>query len=447
MKKFISILLISLLLISIVGISFAGEISKEAGLKKLAKEFILKFTTRDFSGASRNFDTKMQMALPPEKLKTLWDSLDKKVGPYKGQGRVICKKIQQYDAVFVQMKFATVLLDAKVVFNSEGQISGLWFLPFKSDKYEPPKYVNVENFTEEKVKFGKGEWILPGTLSIPKGKGPFPVVIMVHGSGPQDRDESVGYTKPFRDIAWGLASRGIAVLRYDKRTLIYAQKMAANIDKLTAENVTIDDVVAAYDFLKNTKNINTKRIFVLGHSLGATLIPKIASRIPDAAGFILMAGAARPLEDLIIEQLTYIYSLDGKISDEEKKNLDEVKKQVARVKDPNLSASTPKEELPLNITAGFWLSIRGFNPPMAAAKLKKPMLILQGERDYQVTMKDFQMWKEQLSGDKNARLKSYPDLNHLFVTGKNKSAPSEYYLPGHVAKEVVKDIVGWIKSN
>ena len=139
-----------------------------------------------------------------------------------------------------------------------------------------------------------------------------------------------------------------------------------------------------------------------------------------------MAGATRPLEELIIEQVEYIASLSGPLSDKEKAKLEKIRTQAARVKDPKLSPETPSAELPLGASAAYWLSFRGPSPAELAAKLKQPMLILQGERDYQVTMADFAIWKQQLAGHTNATLKSYPRLNHLFMEGEGKSKPEEY---------------------
>src|SRR5262249_23144105 len=149
--------------------------------------------------------------------------------------------------------------------------------------------------------------------------GPFPAVVLVHGSGPNDRDETILGNKPFRDLAGGLASQGIAVLRYEKRTRAHAAKLAVKTPTLD-EEVT-DDAVAAGKLLRRTKDVDPKRVFVLGHSLGATMAPRIGERDPDIAGLIVLAGATRPLEDLILEQVSYAFSLRGEPSEEDKAEL------------------------------------------------------------------------------------------------------------------------------
>ncbi len=147
------------------------------------------------------------------------------------------------------------------------------------------------------------------------------------------------------------------------------------------------------------------------------------------------------------KQFTYIYSLDGTVTPEHQQHLDEVKKQVAQVKAPDLSPETLAATLPFGIPAAYWLTLRGYHPEAVARTLPHPLLILQGESDYQVTMEDFQLWKDALADRKDAQFKSYPALSHLFmlIEGGGKATPTTYAIAGHVAEEVVQDIASWIK--
>src|SRR6185295_15051960 len=230
-------------------------------------------------------------------------------------------------------------------------------------------------------------------------------------------------------------------LRYEKRTHQHGAKLASAAG-FTVQQETIDDALAAAALLRGTEGIDAGRVFVLGHSLGAMLVPRIGRQDPKIAGFIVMAGAARPLDELILEQVTYIAALDGVVSDEEKGQIAGLREQVAKVKalQPGATGTV------LGAPASYWLDLRGYNPPEAARALQRPMLILQGERDYQVPMGELAVWRKALAGHPGVTFKSYPGLNHLFIAGEGRPGPAEYQRPGHVAEAVVADIAAWIPT-
>jgi dienelactone hydrolase len=293
---------------------------------------------------------------------------------------------------------------------------------------------------------GTGRWKLPGTLTIPRGKGPFPALILIHGSGPNDRDETIGPNKPFRDIAWGCASEGVAVLRYEKRTKYYGAILVKDDHSLTVMEETIEDALEAARLLRTQEHIDEDMIFLLGHSLGGMLIPRIGLLDESLAGFIIMAGPTRKLEDIILQQTTYLALTDGELSEEEKKNLDTLKDQAAMIKDPSLSPDTPKKLL-MGLSGAYWLDIRDYRCATTAAFISKPFFILQGARDYQVTLEDFSGWQRTLGGRKNVEFTMYEKLNHLFMKGEGKGTPQEYQIQGHVEREVIHDIVTWIRKH
>ena len=395
-----------------------------------ARDFVGLLASGSFAEAESRMDDTMRAALPQEKLADVWRGLESQVGAFREVQGTRVEQSGDYTVVYVTTAFGTQTLDTKVVFDAAGKVAGLFFVPTAagsagtSTSYEPPAYVTADAFTEQEVTVGTGEWALPGTLSLPTGTGPFPAVVLVHGSGPQDRDETIGPNKPFRDLAGGLASRGVAVLRYDKRTKVYAQQMAGSADRITTKEETVDDAVSAVRLLRERPDIDPNRIFVLGHSLGGTLAPRIGAASADVAGLILLAGAARPLEDVILEQTTYLLGLQSGLSDAERTSqIDEMRAQVAKVKDPALSVDTPAGELPLGIPAAYWLDLRGYDPPAAAAGLATRVLVLQGGRDYQVTTQDYDLWRAALAGRPGDDFKLYPDLNHLFMTGSGHEYP------------------------
>jgi fermentation-respiration switch protein FrsA (DUF1100 family) len=434
-----------------VGVTWAQQppASPTAEVKALAEAFVVALSKEDFAGAVKNFDSAMQKAMPTEKLQDLWKGVTGEVGAFQKQLGLRQEQKPPYEIVWITCRFEKLSLDFKIVFNSEKQITGLNIVPTPSTaEYTAPAYVHKDAFSETEITVGSGEWALPGTLSLPRGAGPFAAVVLVHGSGPNDRDENILGNRPFRDLAWGLASRGIAVVRYDKRTRVHGKQMGPLLSSLTVKEEVLEDVLAALGLLRQNKAIDPKRIYVLGHSLGAIVAPRIGMLDPAVAGLVLLAGPTRPLEDLVLDQFTYIYSLEGTISEKNKAELEKIKAQVARVKDPNLSKDTPSSELPLGAAASYWMDLRAYPPAEVATKIQQPMLILQGERDYQVTMEDFAGWKKLLGRRPNLSLKSYPRLNHLFMEGEGegKAKPMDYAKIGHVAPVVIEDLVEWIKK-
>jgi len=215
---------------------------------------------------------------------------------------------------------------------------------------------------------------------------------------------------------------------------------------LTVQEESVDDAVAAFEFASHLSDIEAGAVFVLGHSLGGMLIPRIGARTPKAAGFIIMAGAARPLEDAVLDQTRYIAGLHPESASESERALEELESQVARVKDPDLSTDLPAERLPMGVYATYWLDLRGYRPAEAARTLPQPLLILQGGRDYQVTDDDFRLWREALDDRANVTFRRYPDLDHLFRAGDGQATPEDYAELGHVAETVVEHIAAWLRQ-
>jgi hypothetical protein len=177
------------------------------------------------------------------------------------------------------------------------------------------------------------------------------------------------------------------------------------------------------------------------------LAPRIGQATPNIAGLIIMAGPTRPLEDLMVEQTQYILSLQGTPTPDDQMRIDALKQQVAIIKALKPTDAVLSTTTILGAPAQYWLDLEAYKPADVAGTLKMPILILQGERDYQVTMQDFQNWKAALSSHSNVQLKTYPDLNHLFITGAGKSTPAEYNVPGNMSVNMIDDIAAWIKQH
>jgi dienelactone hydrolase len=419
----------------------------QPSLPEKARQVVDLLLQEKYAELTQLFTPEMKQNLSEETLRTSVRPRFQALGAVQ---KVLDPEVQRglvRDIVIVPVQFAQAAVNIQVSFTKTGEVAGLFFRPrvAPAGPYQPPPYSKPDQFRTEEVTIGKGEWQLPGTLSIPVGKGPFAAVVLVHGSGPNDRDETVGGNRPFRDLAEGLASRGIAVLRYDKRTRVHAAKMTV-LDDLTVQQETIEDALAAAALLRSRPEINPARVCVLGHSLGGYLVPRIARQDPKLAGLVVMAGNTRPLEDLILEQTTYIFSLRGTPTQEQQRQLEELKQAVQRVKTLKPGMKVPVKDLPLGVPVSYWLDLQDYDPAAEARNLKMPMLILQGERDYQVTMTDFARWKEALKDRGTVTLRSYPALNHLFQPGEGKSTPTEYLKPGHIAPEVINDLANWLAA-
>lgn len=409
-----------------------------------AKQFVDRLAAGQFELAANAFDETMAKAMPAAKLEQTWGQLLAFAGPFREPLDTRSEKAGKFDVVHVTCAFEKQKLVARVVLDSQGRISGLWFGPPRpAAKYSPPPYADPMTFAERQVLVGKGEWELPGTLTMPREGGPFPAVVLVHGSGPQDRDETIGPNKVFQDLAWGLASRGVAVLRYDKRTKIHGSRLA-RLEEFTVREEVTEDALSAIQTLRAIPELDAGRIYVLGHSLGGTLAPRIAEEEGKLAGIILLAGAARPLADIIVEQFEYLAKLDGIVSEDERRQLDEVAQAAARVQDPALTKETPTSELPFGIPASYWLDLRAYRPDEVAQRLDLPILILHGSRDYQVTKRDYELWRKALAGKSNVTFQEFKGLNHLFGRGTGRSTPAEYEKRTPVEEAVIDTIVEWI---
>jgi dienelactone hydrolase len=424
----------------------AGADIEAASLQELAGEYVRLLAGGRYSEAAERHDDTMKQALPEGKLADVWRQVQAQAGPFRESIGTRMGKLQGYDVAYVTCRFEQANLDVKIVYNDRRQVAGLFFVPASSPAPPPPvERILPEDVVEEEIIIGREPWLLPGTLSLPRGGGPHPGLALVHGSGPQDRDETIGPNKPFRDLAWGLASRGVAVLRYEKRTLQHRDRLAAAGASMTVKEETVDDALSAALFLKERPGMDPKRIFVLGHSLGGMLVPRIAARSgDDVAGFIIMAGATRPLEESIIEQVSYISGLDGELSEAEKARLGQIEEAAGRIARLSAGEDLAGATAILGAPPAYWLDLKGYRPHEAALEIQQPLLILQGGRDYQVTEADLRRWQEALGTRPGVRFKLYEALNHLFMPGEGRATPEEYQLPGTVAEEVIDEIASWI---
>lgn len=387
----------------------------------------------------------MQAALPPEKLKETWESLLSQVGEFQDILQTSTEVKEPYQIHTYSLEFEKLVLDMQITIDDLGVVSGLFFRPSSIPKpsvvAQIPEYLNPEGITLTEVKFDCEGHLVNGIFTVPSDAVSYPVVLMLSGSGPNDMDETVGQRKPFRDIGNGLAKHGIATIRWNKRTRDYPQFFAEKSD-FTIKDEYLPEVNAALQWLKANHSEQITHYYLLGHSLGGMILPMAAAESKNISGFIMLAANARPLEDLVVEQYEYIFSLE-KMADEKQTELDKLKRQAQEVK--QLDEEKPaSQELMLGVSKAYWLSLNYYRQTEVFRKLNYPFLILQGEKDYQVTMQDFALWKSVAEEKKNVKFKSYPNLDHLFMYTPERSTPDSYMQPAFVSEQVILDIANWI---
>ena len=296
--------------------------------------------------------------------------------------------------------------------------------------WTPPPYADPTAFTEQEIVLEAADQTVPGTITLPS-EPPSIGVVLLAGGGPFDRDETAGPNKPLKDLAWGLATQGIAVLRFDKLTANRPEAMATPGYTMTAEYVP--HAIAAVRALAE----HVDRVFIVGHSMGGKVAPKIAAEEPLVAGLVIMAGDTQPMHHSAVRVISYL-ARTGAVPPE---TVEVFKQQAAVVDGPDLSSASPAD-LPFGMPASFWLDLREYDAVATAAKLDIPILVLQGGRDYQVTVaNDLPGWRDGLP---DATIKIIDADNHLFFAGSGPSTPADYQTAQHVDPEALTAIVDWL---
>lgn len=405
----------------------------------------------DFAGALTITSAEVRKALDVAKLEAAWKTTSAEGGAYvRIDSATVEPTGKGKTRVRVRALLAKGTIDAFVSFE-DGKDEALGLVFTKAWTF--PAGIDLHEIEEREVTVGAPPRALPGTLTRPKGgvlvmgKPKLrPGILLVHGSGPNDRDESLpGGTRPFRDLALGLAAKGAIVVRFDKRTYAgHGEAVGLTNDNVTLKSEFLEDVLAAAAVLRASDGVDPSRVFVLGHSEGGWLVPMFFAADPQIVGGIVLAGNARSLEDVLVPQYEYLAALPG--SAITKDVIADMKKRVDRVKDKGLSPKVPTSDLPLGIGAPYWQDVRRYDAIAVAKRIVRPLLFLQGGRDYQVTEKDdLALWKQALETRSDVKFLTYPTLNHAFFAGEGPITPDEYATKlGHVDPKVVDDIAAFI---
>ncbi len=436
---------------------------RQEALIPIAKKLVEDMAAGNWQEAFDTFDSNMQRAMPVDQLPAIWQRGAETAGNFGSVGEATAVMLKGYETIIVQCPSKKANLLVQVVFSKSNKVSGIWFntaphgagqiLPSFTNTSTPAPDASKmpDTIAEEPVTVGKGgDWPLPGSLTLPKdAKAPLAAVVLVQGSGALDRDETLPSNagKPFRDIAWGLAERGIAVLRYDKRTFTYGPKIAQQANELTVQHEYIEDAVAAANLLRQDSRIDKTKIYLVAHSEGAMLAPRIDMSGGGFAGLALLAGSPRKLWELQYDQnMAVIQTLPEDKRPSYQAQVDALKADAEKL--ASMSAEEAKKTTIFTQPGYYYWEMQQYNAGDIARGINKPMLILQGDKDVQASPeKDFGGWKQALAGKANVTYKLYPGLTHFFSEDDGTFSIQKPLgtRPIAVSNAVISDIAAWIQ--
>ena len=429
MKSFLSFLFL------IIGFSCSAQ-------KHSIEDVAQLFAKHKYAKVYKCFDDNMKSNISVEQLKDLWERIELGAGNYVGIDEIEIKHIDENIRQTAVVKFELAAIKIIMSESPDKEINGLFLSQLG---YEAPAYAKDLVTGKKFINFISDGFNISGELMLPKTCNNCPVVILVHGSGPNDKDETIGPNKVFKDLALGLAANGIASFRYDKRSKLYPETIKGQFD---IYDETINDAISAYFAIKKDTSLHLGKTVFLGHSLGAYAMPLIADSLKGLDGAILFSSNARRLEDLIEYQMHYLTNWDEVLTDEEKEVVDLNTARAQDIRTNNYSDTTSAQNLLAYWPGKFWKGIDTYSPvDHVKHNTQTPFFIMQGEKDYQITMVDFGLWQEAVGSQKNVMLKSYPNLTHLFTpTDSEKPGPNDYFLPNNVDGQVIQDIANWVKK-
>jgi len=392
-----------------------------------------------YEECAARFSPELRAAVSGEVLATAWKAQTDQFGPAGGLGEASAEPAGPgLTRVQIPVRCADGEFTVVLGVAESGTIAGLRFAAAAA--WSVPSYVDEKAFAERQVVLAGEPHPVPGTLTVPHGPGPWPGVVLLSGGGIFDRDETAGPNKPLKDLAWGLASRGVAVLRFDKVT--HAHPELASAPGFTPSSEYVPHAVAAVQALRDEPAVAAGRVYLVGHSMGGKIAPRIAAAEPSVAGLVLLAADAEPMHLAAIRVVRHLATMNPQAE----AMIEPIEQQAAAVADPDLSASAPGERLLFGYPGSYWLELRAYDPVATAAALDRPMLLVQGGRDYQVTAgTDLARWRDGLAGRPDISFSVRENADHLFFPGTGPVTPESYREPQHVDAEVIAEIAGWIR--
>lgn len=293
------------------------------------------------------------------------------------------------------------------------------------------------SYQEENIVVKTKEFELAGILTIPKTEGLAPAVVLVHGSGASNMNEAILALEPFKDLSQALAKKGIASIRYDKRTFTYGSTLVEDYD-FTIYDEVIDDALSAINLLRNDKRIDEENLFVIGHSMGGQLAPIILNTDTNIKGAILLAGTTEHIIDVMMRQL----------KEQKSPYYDTYLPYYEYFR--NIKEVVPGEEKYFYMGAyeAYWVSYNELDlqTEVIEAANKYPLLIMQGGQDLQVPKTTLDDYKMLLDGIETVQYAYFEELNHCFVYGVGETINTAYLIRRNIPAEVIETIVTFINK-
>lgn len=416
-----------------------GEKSSEKPSLQISSEKLaLQMVEGKFDDTYKKLAPVAKKSLTKSKLKQGWNDTVQGLGKFVAVHSGSYMDYDDYKLVELLLQYEYNGVQISFTYDNKEQITGLYF------SYRPieEEAVETKDFKEVKISIGKGKYPLKAILTLPKQVKKAPVAILVPGSGNHDANETIIANRVFRDLAWGLAKKGIASIRYNERLFTYPELLTEA--EFTIQTDCLNDAADAISYALSSKEVDNSRVYLIGHSLGGMMAPKIATDNPGLAGIVILAGSPRRLEDIIYDQnLNALKNTEGITEMQIQLSMKLIENMIKRVKGLKESGT----EAILGYPASYWYSLNQIDTAELAGKLTIPIFIAQGSADFQIYAdKDYVEWQKLLKKNKNVSFKLYDGLNHLFMKSNGKKDITEYNVPGEVDAGLINDIAAWIKK-
>jgi len=437
MKRIIAVILAIILILPALA-SAAGDDQAAAPLTVIEQLYqgeyqqVFDQSTADVQAALGSADS----------LAGLWVQIAQVYGAYQG---ITAAAAQEQDGSTVaQITCAHTAADITytVVLNSGGLLSGLTVSNVVQKVAEST--ADTSQFVTEAITLRAGEADeTQGILTLPLGNGPFPAVIMMQGSGASDMNETAYGIAIFRDIAENLALAGVASIRYDKYTYVHADLLT---NSFTVQEEYMIDAGDALALLQADSRIGD--IYLLGHSLGAMLIPRVMQTLgaEHFTGGVMLDGTPLPLWEIQYHQnLEVIATLDESDREASQAMIDA---ELAKLETmPDMTDEELQNSLFFGISAWYQMDLMSVDAAQTAIAVQKPLFITQGGKDWQVTPADgLDAWREALGDSLAASYHLYPDMTHMLcdLEGEPACNTSDYQAGSTVSLALTRDIAAWI---